>query len=151
MGAGRRDLICGSLFAVIGLVFAIGAWRSLPIGSAVAMGPGYFPLVLGLVLVALGFVVALGRGGAEALTFPPVAWRGLALIVGAVLVFALTVRGLGMAPSLLVATFMAALATGRMTLVGAVVLSVILTAFNVGVFVYALRLPYPVVGPWLGA
>lgn len=54
-GAWLRDLLCGSVFVALGLAFAIGGSR-YEIGSAVRMGPGYLPLVLGGALALLGFV-----------------------------------------------------------------------------------------------
>jgi hypothetical protein len=151
MSARQRDVVCGLLFVAVGLAFVVYAWFVLPIGQAFAMGPGYFPIVLGLVLAALGASICLGRSAPGAAAFPPVAWLGLALIIGSVLFFAVTVRGLGLGPSLLVSTFMAAMATRQMSAANSALLAVVLTAVNVGVFVYALRMPYPVIGPWLGA
>jgi hypothetical protein len=150
MEVNRRDLACGLIFAALGLAFVVYAWTTLPIGEAVAMGPGYFPMVLGVVLMALGAVVALSGRSGPTVQFPPVAWRGVGLIIAAVLFFGLTVRGLGMAPSLLVATFMAARAAPQVRPRSALIVSVVLTFFNIVVFVFALRLPYAIIGPWLG-
>jgi hypothetical protein len=152
MRTSRNNLTCGVLFACVGLAFVIHAWRTLPAGQASAMGPGYFPILLGLLLIALGAVISLGRGGQdeEPAALPPIAWRGVLLIAGAALVFGLTVRGLGMAPSLLIATFLAALSTGQMTPSRALLFSAVLTSVNTALFVFALGLPYPVIGPWLG-
>lgn len=150
MRASRTNLICGALFAALGLSFVLYAWHGLEIGRASAMGPGYFPVMLGALLVGLGAAIALDRQGTAAAALPPISWRGVTLIAGAALVFGLTVRGLGMVPSLLVATFMAAMATGQMPPARALLFSAVLTAFNVAIFVFALRLPYPVIGPWLG-
>jgi hypothetical protein len=148
--ARQRDLVCGFFFALLGMTFVIGAWSTLPVGRAFAMGPGYFPIVMGVVLTGLGLLIvgkATTQGGHR---LPPVAWVGTGLIIGAVLVFGLTARGAGLAPALLVSTFMAAMATGRMSVAGALLLSAVLTTFTIGVFVYGIRLPYPVIGPWLG-
>lgn len=150
MMARRRDIACGLVFATLGLGFGAGAWWTLPVGRAVSMGPGYFPVVLGIVLASLGVVIIVKAAAEAGSKLPPVAWTGISLIIGAVLAFGLCVRGAGLAPSLLVATFMAAMATRKMSVTGAAVLSVLLTVFNVGIFVFALRLPYPVIGPWLG-
>lgn len=150
MRASRTNLICGALFAGLGLAFAVYAWHGLKVGRASAMGPGYFPIMLGALLIGLGALIGLERRDGPGPALPPVSWRGVALIAGAALVFGLTVRGLGMVPSLLVATFMAAMATGQMTAPRALLFSAVLTAFNVAIFVFALRLPYPVIGPWLG-
>jgi hypothetical protein len=150
MHANHRDLAAGAVFILIGACFGLNAWFTLRIGEAQAMGPGYFPVTLGAVLVGLGVAIGLSAVGQRAETFGRVSWRGVVLVTLSIFVFALTVRGLGLAPTLFVATLLAALASGRLSLAGAGLLAVCMTAFSVGVFIYALRLPYPVIGPWLG-
>ena len=149
MSAAKRDFVCGLVFVAIGLFFALKAWLQLRIGSAVAMGPGFFPLALGLVLLAFGAVICLGSHTAIGGAPRPIGWRGISLIALAVLTFALTVRPLGMLPSLFAATMIAAFAPRQARLVPALALGTVLTAFNIGVFVFALRLPYPIIGEWL--
>jgi hypothetical protein len=150
MRANPRDVVCGLLFVALGFAFVAYAAAALAVGQAFAMGPGYFPIALGLVLAALGGGIAWSAGGRRSPPFPAVPWRGVLLVVGSVLVFAATVRGIGLAPSLALAAFAAAMASGRMSAIGAVVLGLALSGFCVAVFVYALGLPYPVIGPWLG-
>jgi len=55
----ERDFFAGLLFMVAGVAFAWGA-SGFQIGSAVRMGPGYFPLLLGIVLTALGALILFG-------------------------------------------------------------------------------------------
>ena len=150
MRVNTRDLAAGALFVAIGGFFAMNAWRNLAVGQAFAMGPGYFPILLGAVLIGLGLAIGLSGLLKSATPFGPVSWRGVGLVTGSIVFFALTVRGLGMAPALGVATILAALSSDRNSPVFAVVLSLCLTAFCILVFVYALRLPYAVIGPWLG-
>lgn len=143
-----KDLAAGAIFVAIGAFFALNAWFSLAIGRAFAMGPGYFPIVLGVVLIALGVAIALTGIGKPSRPFGDVSWRGITLVSASIVFFALTVRGLGMAPALGGATVLAALSARNAPLF-ALILSLCLTAFCVLVFVYALRLPYAVIGPWL--
>lgn len=150
MGVRRTNLACGAVFTGIGLFFGINALLRLPVGSAAAMGPGYFPIVLSMILCALGLVIVLSGTDLSAPPLPPMSWRAITLVTGAALFFGMTVRGLGMAPSLIGATFMATMATGQLVPRHALLLSVILTLFNIGIFVFALRLPYAIIGPWLG-
>ena len=49
-----KDCAAGMLFVAIGLLFAVNAWLGLSIGSAFAMGPGYFPILLGVILIGFG-------------------------------------------------------------------------------------------------
>ena len=113
------------------------------------MGPGYFPVLLGLVLVGLGGAIAYSAVGKPQEAFGMVAWRGITLVTVGIVFFAVTVRGLGMAPSLAIASFLAARASGRLSLLGSLLLAIGLSAFCVVLFIYALRLPYPVIGNWL--
>jgi hypothetical protein len=114
------------------------------------MGPGYFPLVLGALLAVLGGVI-VGKGvleGAEE-AIGTVPWRAIVLILGAILFFGLTVRGLGLVPSTFVATLMSTFASRRTTVVGAALVTVGLTVLCVLIFVVALSLRLPLVGPWI--
>ena len=144
-----KNFWAGVLFIGIGLYFALEAWLNLRVGSALNMGPGYFPIILGGILASLGLAIGLGSLGKVPEPLGAVPWRGLALVIGAILFFAFTVRGLGFAPALAGASLMAALSSGKMSLRGAVLLALAISAFGVLVFVVALRLPYPIVGRWI--
>ena len=138
-----KDVLAGLMFVVIGLGFTVGA-MTYGIGSANQMGPGSFPLVLGLSLTGLGaFIAARGLADGEEGPIGTVPWRAVALVVGAVIVFGLTVRSLGLAPATFLAAFMSALASRRTTLPIAVLIAVGLTALSVLVFVFALSLRLP--------
>lgn len=144
-----KDVAAGMTFVAIGGFFALDSLLNLRIGKAFQMGPGYFPLILGSILVILGIVIALMAIGKAHEPIGKVSWRGVSLVTLSIVFFAATIRGLGMAPSLGISVFLAAMSSGRMSVLGAVVTSVALTAFSVAAFIYALRLPYPVFGPWL--
>ena len=158
---GRRpyvpDLLAGGVFILLGLAFGIGGAR-YDVGSALRMGPGYVPLLLGGILTALGLVIvaAAFRGGdvrARELADQerrPIPWVPAALLVASVLFFGATVRGLGLAPSLFVTTFVAALAGHRTGVVRALVTAAGLTVLCLVVFVSLLQLRLPLLGPWLG-
>lgn len=149
MSINRRELAAGLLFVAIGLYFALDAWFQLRIGRLLSMGPGYFPLVLGCLLIGLGGIIGLNGMREPEQPFGRVSWRGVALVIGSIVFFAVTVRGLGLALALSGSSLMAALASGKMTLRGAVLLAVVTTAFCILIFVYGLGLPYPVVGRWI--
>ena len=77
--------------------------RDLDMGSSFRMGPGYFPTVLSVLMIALGLAITAlalrcpaGEGGST-----PLPWRGLLLIIGGAVFFGLAVRGLGLAPVVL--------------------------------------------------
>ncbi|WP_369134039.1 tripartite tricarboxylate transporter TctB family protein [Modestobacter sp. I12A-02662] len=146
----RKDLLAGATFVGFGLAFAITA-STYEVGTALRMGPGYLPLVLGALLVLLGILIAVtgfvaGEGGG----IGPVPWKAAGLLVVALVFFGSTVRGLGLVPSLLVTVFLSAMAGRRARVVPAVVTSASLTALSVLIFVIALQLRLPYFGPWLG-
>jgi hypothetical protein len=176
--------LAGGTFVAVGLAFAVASSR-YELGSALQMGPGYYPLVLGGLLVALGVGVAVeglfrrrnsrdasvrdstpapvpgddageddpggdGDDGddADGDERGPVPWTSMALVVAAIVAFALGVRELGLVPALLIATFLAALA-GRRNAVWAAGIAVGLTVLCVLIFVVALQLRLPLVGSLL--
>lgn len=144
-----KDILAGLTFVGFGLAFAVMA-TSYEIGTPLAMGPGYFPLVLGALLVLFGGVIVVkGFLDGEEGAIGEIPWRAVALVLGAVLFFGLTVRGLGLVPTTFITALMSAFASRRTGVVGAVLISVGLTALCVLVFVVALRLRLPIVGPWI--
>ena len=144
-----KDILAGSVFVAFGLFFAVVS-TTYEVGSPLNMGPGYFPLVLGGILVLLGIVV-VGKGfvAGEGDTIGTVPWRSAALIVAAVIFFGVTVRGLGLIPALFVATLLSAFAGHRIGVIPAVVIAGGLTILCVLIFVVALQLRVELIGPWI--
>jgi hypothetical protein len=144
-----KDILAGTVFIGFGLLFA-GISLTYELGSPVEMGPGYFPLLLGGLLVLFGLLI-VGKGfvagaGEEIGLIP---WRSTALIAAAVLFFAATVRGLGLVPSLFVATLLTALAGHRTSPRAAAVIAGGLTVLCVLIFVVALQLRLSLIGSWI--
>ena len=145
----RKDLLAGGTFVVFGLAFAITS-STYDVGTAARMGAGYFPLVLGGLLVVLGILIAVkGFVAADSDDIGPVPWKAMALLVAAFLFFGFAVRGLGIVPTLLVTVFLAAMAGHRARVIPAVVIAGCLTALSVLIFVILLQLRLPYFGPWL--
>ena len=145
-----KDILAGLIFIGFGLAFAATS-ATYQIGSTLSMGPGYFPLLLGGLLVMLGGVTAAkGWLAAEEGSIGPVNWKAIGLILGSILLFGLTVRGLGLAGSLFITVFLSALASHRSGVVLAAVIATGLTILCLLIFVVGLGLRLSVVGPWLG-
>ena len=142
------EAICGALFFFIGAAFA---WQSidLDIGTAFRMGPGYFPLVLSVILIVLGGVIFVRATRVQGEPMGSIAWRGLFFILLAPIFFGMTVRGLGFVPSIFFTALIAAFASQKMKPLMALALSAALTVFSVLVFNYGLGLPFQRFGPWL--
>ena len=146
----RKDLAAGAVFAGFGLAFAVTS-ATYDVGTSLSMGPGYYPLILGGMLVVLGIAIAVkGFVAGDGSEVGPVPWRALVLLLGAILFFGFTVRGLGLVPALFVSVLLAAFAGRGVRPVPAVVIAASLTALCVVIFLYGLQLRLSLVGPWLG-
>lgn len=145
----RTDLAAGLLLMAAAAFFG---WQTLDleIGSSLRMGPGYFPMLLSVLLFILGALVALKSLGRDGEPFGRIAWRGLAFILPAPVFFGLTVRGLGFVPALFITTLIASQASVRMRPLAALVLAVVVTIASTLIFSYGLGLPFRRFGPWLG-
>lgn len=144
-----KDVLAGGIFIAFGLAFATGA-LAYDLGTPLRMGPGYVPLALGLIQVGLGILIIVKgflAGEGDAVT--PVEWRAVAFITAALLFFGLTVRGLGVVGALFGASLLSALARSQTSRREALVIAAGLTVLSVVIFIIALRLRLPLVGPWL--
>jgi hypothetical protein len=144
----RADFSAGLLFVIFGLGFGIGAFN-LDLGTTLRMGPGYFPLVLAVILVGLGLAIMATALRSVNEAVGTYAWRGMVFILGAPIFFGLTVRGLGFVPAIFAATLIASLAGLKMRPLYAVGLALAVTVFCTLVFSMALGLPFRRFGPWL--
>jgi hypothetical protein len=144
-----KDLLAGAAFIGFGLAFAVGA-ATYDVGSALRMGPGYFPLVLGGLLALLGVVIIVkGAVDAEDTPIGPIPWKAAAVITGAILFFGATIRDLGVVPSTFVTALVVGFAGRRPGVVAPVVIALGLTLASYVIFVWALQLTLPVFGDWI--
>lgn len=144
-----RDVIAGLLFVAIGGWFVASA-LDLELGTALRMGPGYFPLILACLLILLGLLVVVRGTRLPPAAIGTVPWRGVLLILMAPVLFGLTVRGLGFVPALAIVVLVSSFGSRAMKPVTAVLVTVALTLFSILVFSYGLGLPLRRFGPWLG-
>jgi len=143
-----KSVASGILFVLMGLAYFWMAWSKLPIGSAMDMGPGYFPIVLSGGLVVFGsWIALLGIRSSPDSEFGVVPWRAIIMLTLATLVFAAFFDDLGLFPGIFVLTLLASLASSENTLIGGVLLSLFMAVFCTAVFGYGIGLPIPVVGP----
>jgi hypothetical protein len=151
MQRNTRDIAAGLLFLIAGLHFAIMSQLTLRMGTALQMGPGYFPLVLGVILSLLGIAIIVVALRSAPVSFGSVSWRGVALVTASIIYFAATIRGLGVAFGLGGAVLLAALSTDKNSLLQSVMIAVVFTTLSIIVFIWLLGIPLPVIGPWLRA
>ena len=144
----KADFTAGLLFILFGLIFGLKG-LGLEMGTTLRMGPGYFPMVLAVLLAGLGAAIVISAFGSVGEAVGTYAWRGMVFILAAPVFFGLTVRGLGFVPSIFFTTLIAGLAGLKMKPLQAVGLAVGVTIFTTLVFSYALGLPFRRFGPWL--
>lgn len=138
----NKDFLAGLLFIVIG-GFAVVIARDYPMGSAVRMGPGYFPTVLGGLLCLFG-VYVLVRGLRSSEKFKGEwGWKPLALIALSIVLFGFLMDRLGIVPALVAMFFASTLAGREFRFKEVLLLTAVMGAFAVGVFIFGLKLPYP--------
>ena len=144
-----KDVLAGAVFIVLGMGFALGA-MAYDIGTPLRMGPGYVPLILGVVLVGFGIlVIAKGFIAGEGEPIGNVDWRAVVLITASLLFFGITIRGLGVVGALFGASLLATLARSSTSLREALVIAVGLTVLSVAIFIFALQLRLPLIGSWI--
>ena len=143
----NKDFIAGLLFLALGVLTTFFA-RDYPMGVAARMGPGYFPTVLGSLLCLFGLYILI-RGVRSGEPVPGAwGWRPLALITLSIVVFGYTMEMMGLVPALMVLFFVAALAGHEFHFKEVLPLSILMSAFAAVVFVYGLKLPYPLFGSY---
>jgi hypothetical protein len=144
----NRDFFAGVMYISVG---ALGMWiaRDYPFGSALRMGPGYFPTVLGGIMVAMGiYVLVLGIRNNEKMKGT---WSLRALIVLpiATVVFGFLMEEAGFIPAMMALIPMSAAASKEFKWLEVIPLTIGLTIVCMAGFIWALGLPYPLIkGLW---
>ena len=144
-----KDLTAGLFFAAVG-IFAMVMATGYKMGTPVQMGPGYFPMLVGGCMTALGVVLAVRQlvpRGYPKLPIERFHAKPLILILCAVIAFAITVQTLGVLASIALIVAFSAMATGMRSFVEPIAIYVILTVLALGIFVYGLRIPIKMM-PW---
>lgn len=145
-----KNFAAGLLFIAFGAATAIMASR-YPIGTAARMGPGFFPLGVGLALVVTGLIVSLSALGSAGTSKTFAAWplKNAAIVLAAVVLFALLIQPAGLIVAVPVLVGFSALAhpqfSWRETLLSIVVLLILTWA----IFVVFLGLQFPLLPPAL--
>jgi hypothetical protein len=138
-----KDFWTGIMFLAFAAVALLAA-HGYVLGTAGRMGPGYFPMLLGGVLGLLGIILVVRSFAIDGEPVTRLHLLPLVVIAIAVCLFGLLIERLGLVISLVAVTIVSALASRESRPVEYTALALVLAAFSVGVFVYALRLPLPV-------
>ncbi len=150
----QKDFFSGLMFTIVGAAFAYGA-TSYNVGTGARMGPGYFPLLLGVILALLGATILFKSLVVETPDGEPVgawAWKPLVFIIAGNLLFGILLGGLpslglpamGLIAAIFGTTIVVSLAGDEFSLKETVVLSAILSVMSYAAFILLLKLQFPV-------
>ena len=150
----QKDFFSGLMFTVVGGAFAYGA-TSYTVGTGARMGPGYFPLVLGVILALLGSLVmfkSLVVETADGEKIGSWAWKPLFFIICGNLLFGILLGGLpslklpamGLIAAIFGTTIVVSKAGDVFVLKEVLILSTILSIGSYLAFVVLLKLQFPV-------
>ena len=150
----QKDFFSGLMFIVVGAAFALGA-SSYSIGTGARMGPGYFPLVLGVLLAIIGIAVTFTSLVVETEDGDKVgkfAWKPLFFIISANLVFGACIGGLpmiglkplGLIVGIYLLTYIASHAGDEHKFKEVAVLATVLALLSYVAFIVLLKLQFPV-------
>jgi len=140
----NKDFWAGSMFFWIGVGAMIVA-RHYPSGTALNMGPGYFPMVLSGLLIIFGLAIVLrGLRNVEKIEG---SWSIRALIVLplSIVVFGILMDHAGFVPALIALVLISAAAGKEFKLKEVLLLSFYLCILSVAMFIWGLGLPYPLI------
>lgn len=156
----QKDFFAGLVYLVMGSGFAWGA-TNYQIGTGARMGPGYFPLLLGIVLAVIGVIVMFRALVVETPDGDPIgkwAWRPLFFIIMANLLFGVLLGGIpslgvpamGLIVAIYVLTIVAALAGSQFRWVEVLIVATLLAVGSWFAFVWGLNLQFQVWPSFIG-
>jgi Tripartite tricarboxylate transporter TctB family len=143
----NKDLWAGAMLIATGAATVIIA-RNYAFGTTLRMGPGYFPTVLGGILILFGlYLVVSGLRSTDEIQG---SWplRAMIVLPLALVLFGVLMTHAGFLPALLVLIFGSALAGPQFRLVEVLLLAAALSVLSVALFVWGLGLPYPLIADY---
>ena len=141
----QKDFWSSVMFITFGVLYMVWS-QDYQFGTAQRMGPGYFPTVLGGLLIFLGILVGLPtfKADAEETVVDPSGWRGLTVVLGAVILYGVLLPRLGFVISMAVLVILSAMASREFTWKAALLSTIVLGIGSYVVFVNGLNLQFPV-------
>ncbi|MCC5808836.1 MAG: tripartite tricarboxylate transporter TctB family protein [Ectothiorhodospiraceae bacterium] len=121
-------------------VFLIVEGNNYSLGSLRRMGPGFFPVSLGAIMVGLGAILLFQAvfAAREEIAFD---WRPIVCVAGSIIVFAIITPRFGLVPAAFLMIVLSAFAERPASLKTGVITGVVMAALGYGVFIYGLGLP----------
>ena len=139
-----KDFWAGLMFFGVGVFFMVWSISFYQMGSAVRMGPAYFPALLGGLLAVLGAIVLAGSFAVEGPPVPPFSFRPLILLSVGVVLYGYLMKPLGLVGATAALVYVSAAGGHEFNWKEVTVLYIVLILFSWLVFVKGLTLPFPV-------
>ena len=150
----QKDFFSGLMFMGVGAAFAWGA-TTYKVGEGARMGPGYFPLMLGVLMAILGIAITFKSLVVETVGGDKIgkwAWKPLVYIIAANLLFGVFLGGLpsiklpamGLIAGIYVLTFVASMAENGWKVKNTFILATVLAVGSYIAFVKVLKLQFAV-------
>jgi len=144
-----KDFWTGIIYIVIGSIF-IFVSQGYPMGTALKMGPAYFPTILSSLLILVGLISLVRSFLEQGTPIGSFAFKGLLLVTAATVIFGLIVRSAGLLIALPALVIISAYASIKFRWGVSLALAAGLTVFCILVFLKGLGVPLPILGSWFG-
>jgi hypothetical protein len=143
----KRDFYAGGLTTLLGAAVTLDA-TTYDVGTLIHMGPGMFPLMLGVLMTFIGILIfgtalVTPLGDDERILPENKEWRGWACILAGPILFIVFGEFFGMAPATFACVFVSALGDRTSTIKGSALLALGVTFFGCLLFAYVLKIPFP--------
>ena len=150
----QKDFFSGLMFMGVGVAFAWGA-TTYNVGEGARMGPGYFPLMLGILMAILGVAITFKALVVESVGGDKIgkwAWKPLIFVILANLIFGVLLAGLpslgipafGLIIAIYALVFIASVAEDGWRVKNTFILATVLAIGSYIAFVVVLKLQFPV-------
>ncbi|MDP1990516.1 MAG: tripartite tricarboxylate transporter TctB family protein [Syntrophales bacterium] len=146
----KRDFFAGLLLVGFGVVILLIA-SNYRMGTTFRMGPGFFPVLLSILLIVLGIietVIALRSG--EQLASPKLPWRPLLIVSGSIVLFGLFINSAGLMLMTFALVVVSRLSRPGYPWVETAILGVVVSAACAAVFYFGLKIQIPLLPIWWG-
>ena len=137
-----KDFWAGLIFIAIGGGFVLLA-QQYRLGDLHRMGPAMFPTLVGILLAALGFIIAVRAFALDGAPVPRFEARPIGVSLLAIVLFGIALQWFGLVAAVAVLVLVGAHAARNVRPLESLALVAVMVAFSVGVFVWLLGLPLP--------
>ena len=136
----QNDFWCGLLFVAIGVAVMVIA-RDYRMGTTARMGPGYFPTLLGALLMVLGLTLTVPALFKDGEKLPKLQLRPLLMVLLGIAIFGVALEYLGFAIAIAALVLVGGLADPDLRPIESAGLAAFLVVFSIAIFVGLLGMP----------